>query len=345
MNSTASLYLSNTSDDGCFSSFFWDDTARENRKARLITCIIGSVIHTIFWSQLAFCSSVRQASMQWIYAYLVTDILLFSRFFFTYIAHTLPSVCTPNSVWLAIVCYTEIIIDNYLNVLEVYILLALNICRYIQIKHNRNAYRIYKKNIVLTHVGIYIIPVIYLLIQFVFQWTTIDGYGTGLCQVIYTNLYIQICNIIFTFALPIALNLFVIYASVKHVRSASGLQAGQYHVSARQKYHRSLVLQFAIFYAIWLALWSPNVIAFQLSVTSTDVTAILRLINFIEIAIDPLIISALDVRFWHAWKSVYRSARTKILGPVTLHGRIQPSTIDPTIFTMKTSRLKTTINT
>ncbi len=96
-----------------FINVFWDENAREKRQARLITCIIASVVHTIFWSQLAFCASVRQTSMQWIYAYLITGICLICRFFFTYIVHTIPTACEQSSTWISFVCYVEAMADNY----------------------------------------------------------------------------------------------------------------------------------------------------------------------------------------------------------------------------------------
>jgi len=240
------------------------------------------------------------------------------------------------------VCYFDAVVDNYFNILEIYILLALNICRYVQIKYNRNPYQIYPKALLLTHLGIYIIPLIYSFIQFYFNWSILQGYGTDRCSVTYSNIYIQVFNIIFTFFLPIFMNLCVIGASVQHVRSTSGLQRGQHHVSARDKYHRSLVIQFMIFYAIWLSLWTPNVILFQLSVGSNDLVTIFRLLNFIEIALDPIIIAALDIRFWNAWKNAFKLSADKIRNTTTNQRRIQPSTANPDIFTIKHVPMGTT---
>ena len=341
-NYNMSVYDLNISNDTCLSGFFWNSEERASRYSRLYTCIIASFVHTIFWCQLIVCPSVRQKSIQWIYAYLITDICLILRFFITYIFHTTSSACQASPLWQLIVCYFDAVVDNYFNILEIYILLALNICRYVQIKYNRNPYQIYPKALLLTHLGIYIIPLLYSFIQFYFNWCILDGYGTDRCLVTYSNIYIQVFNIIFTFFLPIFMNLCVIGASVQHVRSTSGLQRGQHHVSARDKYHRSLVIQFMIFYAIWLSLWSPNVILFQLSVGSTDLLTIFRLLNFIEIALDPIIIGALDIRFWHAWKKAFRASADKIRNTTTNQRRVQPSTANPDVFTIKNVPIGTT---
>jgi len=336
------VYDLNISNDTCLSGFYWNSEERASRYSRLYTCIIASFVHIIFWCQLIFCSSVRQKSMQWIYAYLITDICLLLRFFITYIVHIIPFACQASPLWQLIVCYFDAVVDNYFNILEVYILLALNICRYVQIKYNQNPYRIYPKALILTHLGIYIIPLIYTFIQFFFNWSILQGYGTDRCLVAYSNTYIQVFNLIFTFFLPIALNVFIIGASVQHVRLTSGLQRSQHRVSARDKYNRSLVIQFMIFYAIWLSLWSPNVILFQMSVGSADLVALFRLLNFIEIALDPIIIAALDIRFWRAWKSAFQISTDRIRSTTTNQRRVQPSTVNPGVFTIKTGPMGTT---
>ncbi len=243
--------------------------------------------------------------MQWIYAYLITDILLLFRFFFVYIVRTTSFECEPNKSWVLFMCYFEAIIDNYLNILEVYILLALNVCRYVKIAYNRNVYIKDSKLLFFAHLTIYLIPLITLMIQFVTSWARLEHFIDDICDVRYTNLYVQIFNIITGFVVPIVLNILVISISVRHVHITSGLRTTNHHISAREKYHRALVIQFLCFYIIWLAFWSPNVIVYQFTSGRSVLTTNVRLINFIEIALDPLIIGALDVRFWHAWKKVW----------------------------------------
>jgi hypothetical protein len=142
------------------------------------------------------------------------------------------------------------------------------------------------------------------------------------------------------FALPICLNILVIYASVRYVRLTSTLRRSQHHVSAREKYHRSLVIQFLIFYTIWLTLWSPNIIVFQVAISSDDLTAVVRLLNFIEIALDPIIIAALDVRFWQAWKKVWISVRNILLDNRPHQRRIHPLRINHDASALKTPQIQ-----
>jgi hypothetical protein len=291
----------------------WTQSNINNQQPSLIVCIIATILHGAFWFQLVFCSSVRQRSMQWIYAYLLTDILLLFRFFFVYIIHSTSKDCPTNEVWALLMCYFEATVDNYLNVLEVYILLALNICRYVQIAYNRNVYIKDLKLLFFAHLTIYLIPLITLIIQSLIGWAKFEHFIDDICDVRYTNVYVQIFNTIISFVLPIALNIVVIYISVRHVQITSRLRKTQHYVSAREKYHRSLVIQFLCFYIIWLTLWSPNVVVYQFTSGKSVLTTNARLISFIEISLDPFIIGALDVRFWHAWKKVWLNFKKKYL--------------------------------
>jgi hypothetical protein len=187
-----------------------------------------------------------------------------------------------------------------------------------------------------------LLTLLFFFIQFVFGWTQLNEYVKDRCQISYTNIYIQVFNIIIGFALPIILNILVIYISVRDIHLKSRLQRGVHHVSAREKYHRSLVIQFIIFYNIWLGLWSPNVIVFQVSINSVNITNIVGLLNFIEIALDPIIIGALDVRFWQVWKKIWKSIRSKLFANRIHQRRIHPAVNNTNVFSIKTPRLRTT---
>ncbi len=327
----------NDTNISCPLSMSWNQSSIGSHQSILIVCIIASFIHAGFWLQILFYSSVRQKSMQWIYAYLITDILLLFRFFFTYIVHTTSSKCERDTVWTIFVCYFEATVDNYLNILEVYILLALNVCRYIQIAYNRNVYATDLRVLILTHIGVYLIPLLILLIQSLIGWAELVQFIGDLCDVEYINIYVQIFNIIIGLALPIVLNILVIYASARHVHLASTLQRAQHHVSAREKYNRSLVIQFLLFYTIWIALWSPNVIVYQVSVGVNNLTNTVRLLNSIEIALDPIIIGALDARFRHSWRNIWLNLKNKYLKCLQLPERqVRPAVaIDPDIQRVK----------
>ncbi len=324
-------FNSNDTNISCPLSLSWTPSGINNQQPRLIVCIIASIIHSIFWLQLVFCSSLRQKSIQWIYAYLSTDIFLLFRFFFIYIVYTTSTECQPNKSWVLFMCYFETIGDNYLNLLEAYILLALNICRYVQIAYNRNVYATNRRLLIIIHLCIYSIPIFILLVQFLTGWAQLEPFTHDVCDVLYTNTYIQIFNIITAFALPILLNILVIY--FRHVRLISTLQRGKHHVSAREKYNRSLVIQFLIFYMIWIALWGPNVIIDQLTNGDNGITNYVILLNLIEICLDPIIIGALDVRFWKVWRQLWLQLKNKYFRG--LQRQIRPVIIVPALQRVK----------
>jgi len=298
------------------------------QQASFYVCIIAVITHSLFWLQVICYSSVRQRSVQWLFAYLITDILLLFRYFFVYIVHTTSDECIPNPAWALFVCYFEATVDNYLNTLEVYILLALNICRYIQIVHNKNAYVAHFRLLICAHVIIYFIPIIMYLMQISIGWAEVSRFVGGSCDVSYNNIVIQILNLIIVFALPIALNIVVIGCSIHHIHLTSRLNRARLHVSAREKYHRSLVIQFFIFYIVWLLLWSPNLIVYQFTSGTSKLTTIASLLNFIEIAVDPIIIAALDVRFQLLWKNLWFYMINMLVSNPTSQRRIVPITLN-----------------
>ncbi len=324
---------SNDTNTLCPLSLSWTQSSIDNQQQRLIVCIIASIIHSIFWLQLVFCPSLRHKSIQWIYAYLATDILLLFRFFFIYIVYTTSTECQPSKSWALFMCYFETIGDIYPNLLEAYILLALNICRHVQIAYNRNVYATNRLLLIIIHLCIYSIPIFILLVQFLTGWAQLEPFTHDVCDVLYTNAYIQIFNIVIAFALPILLNILVIYASFRHVRLISTLQRAKHHVSAREKYNRSLVIQFLVFYTIWIALWAPNIIVDQLTKGENGITKFVILLNLIEICLDPIIIGALDVRFWKVWRQLWLKLKNIYLRG--LQRQIRPAIIVPTLARVK----------
>jgi hypothetical protein len=191
----------------------------------------------------------------------------------------------------------------------------------------------------LAHLTIYLIPLIVFIIQLFVGWAQVKEYVSESCDVTYTNMYARIFTTIIFFALPISLNVLVIYASIRHVHLTSQLRRAQHHVSAREKYHRSLVIQFFIFYTVWVLLWSPNVIVYQFTSDTSTVTLIVSLLNYIEIALDPIIISALDVRFYRAWKKTWRDVKNRIRRQFqTEQRRIGPARIANSLETVHQKR-------
>jgi hypothetical protein len=319
----------NDTNGTCPYSLLWDQSTIDSQRPALYVCIVASIAHSIFWSQLIFLPAVRNKSMQWLYAYLATDILLLFRFFFLFIVHITSNECIPNFAWSLFICYFEAIFDNYLNALEVYILLALNICRYFQIVHNRNVYRIYVRSLICAHLIIYLAPLIGFIIELSMGSAIIRDFNGGSCDIAFKTRYIQIFNIICEFILPILLNIIVIYCNVRHIHSISRLRRAQHYVSAREKYHRSLVIQFIVFYTVWLLLWSPNLIVYQFTNGISTIIKIASLLNFIEITLDPIIISALDVRFQQLWRNLWTRVKDTILCNQRNQIRVAPITRHP----------------
>ena len=307
----------------CTFSLQWNSVNRTIRVPVLCVCIIGTIIHSIFWFQLIFSGIIREKTMQWLYAYLIVDILVLFRFFFTFIVRMTSTECELNHIWFFFNCYFEAFIDIYLNSIGAYILLGLNICRYVQIVHRTN----FKSNN-LIHLMIYLTPLINFLMQIILQWARLDIQIGVTCRIEYINIYVRLFNTIILFILPVCLNIGVIYASICYIHSTVHLQ---HHVSAREKYHRSLVFQFFIFYIVWFLLWSPNIVASQFT---TDVYTIfsVRLLSFIEIALDPFIISALDVRIWNLWQNIWRIIRNRCM---IQQRQIQPTHMNPRVISIQ----------
>ncbi|CAF3076190.1 unnamed protein product [Rotaria sp. Silwood2] len=341
-NITIPALLLNDTNNTCPAPLLWTKDVVEDEQAALGICITAAVIHAIFWFQLIFSSAIRQQSMQWIYVYLLTDIFLLLRFCFSYTIHTTSTECQPSRSRILFICYFEAILDNYFNILKVYILLVLNLCRYIQIAYNKNVYQSSRCLLVLAHLGIYIIPLLVYIAPCILGWTDVGGFVRDTCVIFYANMYIQIFNTIFAFALPIFLNILVISASIHHIRIKAALQKSQHYVSAREKFHRSLVIQFICFYALWAGLWSPNIIVYQASINKKNVIYIVGILNYIDVAIDPIIIAALDFRLWHAWRKHLVRIKNTILLNAPSHARVQPSTANVHTISFKTPRQKTT---
>ncbi|CAF3363282.1 unnamed protein product [Rotaria sp. Silwood2] len=312
----------------CSKPLLWTQAIIDTTKPQLYAYIIVSFMHLILWLQISFSSPLRQKIFLWIYSYLFTDIFLLFRFLFSYIIHTTSTECQPSREWVLFNCYFEATLDNYFNITEIYILLALNICRYVQIAYNRNVYHVHMKLLIFTQFCIYLIPLVVLIGEFLVGWTQIKYLIRGSCEVFYTNIYVQIFNTIFAYALPMFLNMLMIYASIHHVHLISVLQGTQHHVSACEKYHRSLVIQFLCFYFIWGVLWSPYVILFQLSLRQQNVMNVAMLLSFMEIACDSIIVAALDVRFWHQWRKLGVHVKNTIFVVRCNRQRIHPSTVN-----------------
>jgi hypothetical protein len=177
---------------------------------------------------------------------------------------------------------------------------------------------------IFAHLVIYLIPLIGFTVELSVGWAVIRDSIDRSCDIAFTNRYVQTFNLICGFVLLILLNIIVIYYNACHVHLTSHLHGARHHVSAREKYHRSLVIQFLVFYTVWLSLWSPNLIVYQFTSGMSTITQIVSLLNFIEITLDPIIISTLDVRFQELWHNLWIRLKNTIYFNQRNQRRVEP---------------------
>jgi hypothetical protein len=284
------------------SLFNWSPSSLDSLVPNIVVASIAIVIHFIFWVQFAIFSTLRERNMMWLYAYLITDFILIARFFILYGIRR-ASVClyqTPRDV----LCYFEASSKFYINIIQTYLLLAFNICRYKQIVSNRNVYTERPRLIVFIHFLINVLPAINVVIQFLTNQALIWRRRGDSCDVQYNSTFIQIFNVFVTYVIPVVINIITLGLGIRRVSSTKGVLSEQI-ILLRRKRQRILVLQTLAFYSIWLVLWSPDVLSFQFTNINSDPAAVTTLLSYIEIAVDPIIICIIDVRFLTTWSKLW----------------------------------------
>jgi hypothetical protein len=284
----------------------WSPSTADALGSTLIVCTIAVAIHIIFWAQLIIFPSLRQRNMMWLYAYLITDFCLLARFFILYNIRKQHACLYPT--FRTIMCYFEASSKFYMNAVQTYILLALNLCRFAQIVFNRNVFTKNPRLIILIHFLIGFLPAINVMVQFLADWTLLWRRTGASCDIEYESLIVQIFNLFVIYIIPIVFNLIIIGFCIRYVSSIRGV-CSQQIINRRRKRQRTLLFQTITFYSIWLVLWSPNVLAFQFINVNTEPGIYTSLLNYVEIAIDPIIIAVIDVRFYKAWQKLCRRIR------------------------------------
>ncbi|CAF3747460.1 unnamed protein product [Adineta steineri] len=264
--------------------------------------IVAAIIHLLFWLNLIPYPTVRQRSMQWLYTYLAIDVLLLIRVFVIY-AYQSRSICVPHFLRI-IMCYYEAIFDNYLNVLQSYIILALNICRYLQITDNRDIYVIRHRTIIISHLLIYILPILCYIIAILYHWLVVFKPQNDICDLELTSAVVQILFLLFSYFIPLVFTSIFLFLSLRHIRHTNGIRT-QHIIEARLKYHRQLIIQSGAFYSVWLILWSPYLLLFPFYYRHSTPGTIAEIFICIGIVLDPFIVAALDIRFLRAWHSTW----------------------------------------
>ncbi|CAF3852285.1 unnamed protein product [Rotaria sp. Silwood2] len=262
-------------------------------------CILVTISHLLFRIQLKAFPVLHRRSMLWINAYLTTDLLLLIRFFLLY-AYRWRPMCVLHFFHI-IICYCEAIFDNYLNLLQSYILLALNICRYLQIAHNHNVYSSNRHTIIIVHFLIYFLPLFSHIIAIKFGWTILQNPPGDACDLLPISFAMKIIFLLLSYFILVMLTLVFLSLSLNYVRNTDGIRTQQI-VDARQKYHCQLVIQSSVFYSLWIILWSPHILVFPFYYKNSTIGAIAQKLNYISITLDPIIIAALDVRFLQGWR-------------------------------------------
>jgi hypothetical protein len=291
----------------------WSPSTADDLSSTVYVCAIAVIIHIIFWSQLLVFSSLRQRNMMWLYAYLITDFSLLARFFILYSMRK-QGVCLYPT-FRTVLCYFEASSKFYMNAVQSYLLLALNVCRFAQIVFNRDAYVKDPRLIIFTHFLIAILPAINVIVQFLASWTRLWRRSGAACDIQYESLSVQIFNLFAIYIIPIVLNVILIIYCIRHVSSIQGVRSQQI-IDRRRKNQRALLFHTITFYSIWVILWSPNVLAFQFININSQPGIYTSLLNYIEITVDPIIVAALDVRFLKSWQKLWRKIRGHRQGTV-----------------------------
>ncbi len=288
------------------SAFNWSPSTVDSLEPTLIVSIIAVIIHGMFWIQFALCSSLRQLNMMWLYVYLMSDFLLIARFFILYGIRMGSPCLYPTS--RNILCYFEASSKIYLNNIQSYLLLVFNICRYQQIVFNRNIFIEKPRVIIFIHFLIYILPGVNVVVQFLTNLAEIWRRRGGSCDIIYGSLIVQIFNLFVIYIIPIFLNIIILGLGIRHVSSIEGVFSEQI-ILLRRKRQQIILLQTIAFYSIWLILWSPDILAFQFTNVNSDPAIFTSLLSNIEIALDPVLVSIIDVRFLTTWRTLWKKIK------------------------------------
>lgn len=278
----------------------WSNKTTKPTKTLFYICLLATVSHLLFRIQLQIFPIEHKRSMVWINAYLTTHLLLLIRFFLLY-AYRLWSR-SVSQIFHTIICYYEAIFDNYLSLLQSYILLALNICRYLQIVHNHNVYLLNRHAIIIVCSLIYFLPLFGHIMAIQFGWTVIKNLPDDVCDLMPVSMTIKIIFLLSSYFIPVTLALMFLSLCFGYIRNIKDIQTEQV-MFLRHRYHQRLVKQSCVFYSLWIILWSPNLLVFPFFHKNSTVNTIAQKLNYTNITLDPLMIAALDVRFLQAWRS------------------------------------------
>ena len=199
----------------------WVPTSYSLGITYLVMGIVAFVIHFIFWLQVFTHRVLRQMSMLWVYNYLFTDMLLLIQLFIEYAVHTSMRNCVSYLLF-KISCILEAYTGIYMAILEAYMLVCLNISRYLLIVKNYNLSARYRISVLIFNGFIYIVGLCFYAIQ-ANGLKLIDihpHYQTLSCHLRYPDIKTQIGNLLIVLIIPIGLNIYFVTLTTIHVRQS-----------------------------------------------------------------------------------------------------------------------------
>ena len=191
------------------------------------------LFHILFWLYVAIHRSLRQMSMLWVYNYLFTDLLLLIQIFLEYFVRTTIFHCVSHQMF-AILCSIEAYTTAYMAVLEAYLLVCLNVSRYLFIVKNYNLCDRYPSHLLVLNAFIYVVGlVVYILQVEVFRNVRIHYHDKSpSCHLQFVSVSTQIGNLLFVLIIPIVLNCYFMAITTIHVRRSQ--QAARAQVTSIQ---------------------------------------------------------------------------------------------------------------
>ncbi|CAF1212372.1 unnamed protein product [Rotaria magnacalcarata] len=282
---------------------YWKPSTINALEPSLAISIIASIMHVLFWIQVLSFSSLRQQNLIWLYEYIVFNGLLLVRFFLLYGIRRGETCLFPTAT--NIICYFEASSKAYINTIQNYFLLAFTMSRYLRIVCNQNIYKEKIRVIILLHFLIYTMSGLNIIVQFLTGWTDIWRTPGRSCDILYESVMIQIFNLFIMYVIPVIMNIIILALGIIHVSSTYGIRSEQI-ISIRHRRQRKLLWQTISFYSVWFILWSPNTLVFQFTDDTSTFAIYTSLLCYLEIALDPLIIAIIDLRFLMSWRKIWK---------------------------------------
>lgn len=276
----------------------WNSLNLTENKYLLIICIFAIIFHIQIWLQMFIEKIKFDFSFIFPLCYMITDILLLLCYFIQYIIRIRSWI--PLTIWF---CYFEAYSMFYINLIELYCLTGLNICRYWLIIRNDNIYINHRRKLILSIICIPIFILSNFILENLFSWCIVMKIIGGNCTLKYTNIFVRIWNLIILLIIPSSIAFIMLIRALKYLQNFHAQQR-----ILRRNYHRQLIIHSFSFYSIWISLWLPYIFIkfLDLDEINDTIQFIAQIANTLEILVDPFIACFLDKRFAQAWNKLYQ---------------------------------------